>query len=235
MSSRIDCVTFDARDQRAQATWWAEALGWTAGHADDEAWVDAGGDGAADLLFVPIAEPKTTENRLHLDLRAPDQAAEVARLEQLGATRTDVGQGPDVSWVVLADPEGNELCVLAGPAPQTTVAQVVIHAVDPRLVAEFWAAALGYDVVDEEVDGIGIAPPAGARGLAIDVWRVPEPKTSKNRLHLDLVPDHQDEEVERLEGLGATRVDIGQGDVSWVVLADPEGNELCVLAPRDER
>ena len=70
-------------------------------------------DGVApDLLFLAVPEGKSVKNRLHLDLRPEDQAAEVARIEALGATRVDIGQGPDVTWVVLADPEGNEFCVL---------------------------------------------------------------------------------------------------------------------------
>jgi hypothetical protein len=89
------------------------------------------------------------------------------------------------------------------------------------------------------VDGdleIVIEPPEGSRedGASPDLLflRVPEAKAGKNRLHLDLRPDDQDAEVARLEGLGATRADIGQGETSWVVMADPEGNEFCVLRPR---
>jgi hypothetical protein len=67
---------------------------------------------APDLLFLRVPEEKSGKNRLHLDLRPVDQAAEVARLESLGARRADVGQGPEVTWVVLADPDGNEFCVL---------------------------------------------------------------------------------------------------------------------------
>ena len=73
---------------------------------------------APDLLFLRVPEPKTVKNRLHIDLRPDDQAAEVARLERLGARRVDVGQGADVSWVVLADPEGNEFCVLRPLTPE---------------------------------------------------------------------------------------------------------------------
>jgi predicted enzyme related to lactoylglutathione lyase len=113
---------------------------------------------------------------------------------------------------------------------------VVIDARDPRALGEFWAAALGWQILaalpeedDEEV--IVGANEQAYPGLCI--LRVPEPKTIKNRLHLDLAPDDADDkeaEIERLIALGATRVDIGQGaDVSWVVLADPEGNEFCVL------
>ncbi len=70
-------------------------------------------DVAPDILFVKVTDRKTTKNRLHFDLRPEDQAAQVHRLLDLGARRVDIGQGDDVSWVVLADPEGNEFCVLA--------------------------------------------------------------------------------------------------------------------------
>lgn len=118
------------------------------------------------------------------------------------------------------------------------IAVVAIDARDPSRVAEFWAAALGWDSWPDPNDGgVSLAPPrsssqSGASGPSIDVLPVPEGKSVKNRLHLDLRADGttQAEEVERLLALGATRVDVGQGsDVSWVVLADPEGNEFCVL------
>lgn len=75
-----------------------------------------------DLAFNRVSEGKAGKNRLHLDLRSQDQAAEVARLEGLGARRPDVGQGADVTWVVMADPEGNEFCVLRTLAPEQLAA-----------------------------------------------------------------------------------------------------------------
>ncbi len=116
-SLRWQCVCVDASDPRAIASFWQEALGWRRTlDTDTEVVLEppAGSpeDGVSpDLLFLRVPEGKTVKNRLHLDLRPLDQAAEVARLEDLGATRADVGQG-DVSWVVLRDPDGNELCVL---------------------------------------------------------------------------------------------------------------------------
>jgi catechol 2,3-dioxygenase-like lactoylglutathione lyase family enzyme len=110
---------------------------------------------------------------------------------------------------------------------------VCIDAVDPRPVADFWSAVLGWDVVEDSDEGISLAPPAGGLPtLDILVLAVPEAKRVKNRLHLDLRADGTsfDEEVARLEGLGARRVDVGQGpDVTWIVYADPEGNEFCLL------
>ncbi len=108
---------------------------------------------------------------------------------------------------------------------------VCIDAVDPRAVADFWAAVLGWDVVEDGDDGISLGAPD--RGLpTVDILPVPEAKRVKNRLHLDLRADNSsfDAEIVRLEAVGARRVDIGQGpDVSWVVFADPEGNEFCLL------
>ncbi|MDQ3312772.1 MAG: VOC family protein [Actinomycetota bacterium] len=118
MTIRIQAISFDAHDPRAQARWWAEALGWRVTDEDDDESVlepPAGSpeDGvAADILFAAVPEDKTVKNRIHLDLRPDDQAAEVARYEALGARRVDVGQSNDVTWVVMADPEGNEFCLL---------------------------------------------------------------------------------------------------------------------------
>jgi catechol-2,3-dioxygenase len=112
------------------------------------------------------------------------------------------------------------------------IATIAIDAHDLHRVAGFWCAVLGWQIIEEDTDAVSIGPP-GAAWPTIDVVQVPEGKTVKNRLHLDLRADGstQDDEVERLIGLGARHADVGQGpDVSWVVLADPEGNEFCVLS-----
>jgi hypothetical protein len=116
---RIQCVCIDAYDPEALAQFWAGALSWRITGPDDDGDVvlepPAGSpeDGVSpDLLFLRDPDRKHVKNRLHLDLRPVDQAAEVARLEALGATRISIGQGDDVSWVVMADTEGNEFCVL---------------------------------------------------------------------------------------------------------------------------
>ena len=111
--------------------------------------------------------------------------------------------------------------------------QVVIGARDPAALGRWWCEALNWVVVDDTAPVFEIQPqPHRLPGILF--LPVDEPKQGKNRLHIDLRPDDQATEVERLIGLGASRVDIGQGDVSWVVLADPEGNEFCVLQPRGE-
>ncbi len=117
--------------------------------------------------------------------------------------------------------------------------EVVIDCHRPHELAAFWCAVLDYEVIDAEGDVVEIAgwrPTAEAVRARVSAptltfVRVPEAKTVKNRLHIDVSPidRSRDAEVERLLALGARRVDIGQGEQRWVVLADPEGNEFCVL------
>ena len=102
---------------------------------------------------------------------------------------------------------------------------------DPKAVADFWIAALGWLVIAESEEGVMIAPFEDRHPGVFPVYFQvnPDEKIVKNRLHFDLAPHDQAAEVTRLEGLGARRADIGQGDVPWVVMADVEGNEFCVL------
>ncbi|KFK87662.1 glyoxalase [Streptomyces sp. JS01] len=122
--------------------------------------------------------------------------------------------------------------------------ELAIDCADPAALARFWCSVLDYEVqgVEEGEEVVTIGPPSVPEGKnrpgpvppALTFARVPEGKTLKNRLHIDVNPTdrEQDEEVERLLALGARRADVGQGGASWVVLADPEGNEFCVLATR---
>jgi hypothetical protein len=104
-------------------------------------------------------------------------------------------------------------------------------ALDPPRIAEFWRSVLGWDVLQADATGTDIGP-ADGYGPRIEIGRVSDPKTVKNRIHLDLRADgvSQNEELQRLLDLGASRIDVGQPpDATWVVLADPEGNEFCLL------
>ncbi len=109
--------------------------------------------------------------------------------------------------------------------------QVVVGSLDPAALGRWWSEALRWVIVNDDPAEFEIQPEPdrmpGILFLAVD-----EAKQGQNRLHIDLRPDDQGAEVERLVGLGASRVDVGQGEVPWVVLADPEGNEFCVLGAR---
>ena len=101
-----------ARDPGALGRWWCDALGWVVvDEGPGEFEIRASADQMPGLLFVAVDQLEEAKGRLHLDFRPDDQAAEVERLQRLGAVRADVGQG-EHSWVVLLDPEGNEFCVL---------------------------------------------------------------------------------------------------------------------------
>jgi catechol 2,3-dioxygenase-like lactoylglutathione lyase family enzyme len=116
------------------------------------------------------------------------------------------------------------------------LSEICINCADPDTMAEFWSAAIGYPETDRDDTGVAIMGASNAPSILFvrtdDVGG--PPKQGRNRLHLDLSPTdrNQDAEVSRLEALGAKRIDIGQGTPSWVVMADPEGNEFCVLRRR---
>ncbi len=126
MTLRIQSLTIDSVDPSAAATFWEAALGWRRTYEEgDEVVIEppAGSpqDGVVpDLLFLRVPDAKVGKNRLHLDLRPDDQDGEVARLESIGAVRVDIGQAGTEGWIVLADPQGNEFCVLRPVATETT-------------------------------------------------------------------------------------------------------------------
>jgi predicted enzyme related to lactoylglutathione lyase len=245
MTTRLFSVVFDAGDPARLGRWWAEALDWPVTfESPDEVVVEPADNEATEampaLVFVPVSDPKVGKNRVHLDLASDSsdhQRAQVERLVGLGATHVDIGQR-DVPWVVLADPEGNELCVLEprdryrGRGP---LAAIVVDAAEPDTLARFWTEATGWPIGSRSEMVVSLFRP-GDLLPDLDFGRTAVPKTVKNRIHLDVAPfagDDHDADVERLIAFGASPVDVGQGaDVSWVVLADPEGNEFCVLRPR---
>jgi predicted enzyme related to lactoylglutathione lyase len=113
MGSRWENLVVDARDPARLARWWAEALGYQITYEKpDEVEIRRKPDETPGLIFVPVAEGKGVKNRLHIDLRPEDREAEVERLVNMGARHVDVGQPADATWIVLADPEGNEFCIL---------------------------------------------------------------------------------------------------------------------------
>jgi hypothetical protein len=242
MSTRLVNVVVDSADPHALAEFWCALLGWRVSLSlPDEVNVQAPPDDGWrwDLVFVPVPEPKTVQNRVHLDLSsasADEQMAIVDRALTLGAKRVDIGQR-NVPWVVLADPGGNEFCVLE-PRPEYldtgAVAAVVVHATDPVALADFWSAATGWPVVRTSVEMASLRDP-DAPGPWLEFVRTADAHTVKNRVHLDVAPYPDGSvtaEVARLTARGAHPADVGQTDVPWQVLADPQANEFCVLTPR---
>lgn len=119
MTLRIEQLTVDSRDTMAQARFWAAVLDVDVDQESDqeESYIAPAdsppGSFVPGILFLRVPETKSIKNRLHLCLRPENQETEVARLESLGARRADIGQDDSVTWVVMADPEGNEFCVLS--------------------------------------------------------------------------------------------------------------------------
>ena len=118
MTLRIQSTVIDCNDAKRVGQFWAALLDRPLESSDDgiEHWIDFGPEGN-DLLFLNVPEAKAVKNRLHLDLRPDDQQAEVERALALGARHADIGQG-EQTWVVLADPEGNEFCILRALGPE---------------------------------------------------------------------------------------------------------------------
>ncbi|MFG2164883.1 VOC family protein [Micromonospora chersina] len=240
MTCQLFAISFDAIQPRRLAEFWSGVLGREV--ADDPLGGVAllpDGDAGFRIRFLPTSTQKVDQNRAHFDLTSislEDQRQTVARALELGARHTDVGQGPDADHVVLADPEGNEFDVIE-PGNNFLAGCGFIGALacdGTQKVGYFWSEALGWPLVWDQDQETAIQSPLGGPKIT---WGGPPlmPRTGKQRLHFDLVPPaggDQQAEVDRLLTLGATRIDIGQGDVSWVVLADPDGNEFCVLPPR---
>ena len=252
MVSRLFALSIDANDPARLADFWIAVLDWTRG--DDEG-ADGGhgiygginllpnGDTGFLIRFVPSGERKTRKNQMHFDLTSKsleDQRDTVAKALGLGAQHIDVGQLPEEKHVVLADPEGNEFCVIEpGNAFLADCGFIGAIASDgSQEVGYFWSRALNWPLVWDQDEETAIRSPHGGPKIT---WGGPPvaPKTGKNRLHFDLAPDgdvdeavgDQAAEVERLVSLGATRLDVGQGDAGRVPMADPDGNEFCVLTP----
>ncbi|MCP9947619.1 VOC family protein [Actinomadura madurae] len=242
MMLRLVQVNYKAGDDSRLGRFWAEALGWGVssegpGVTNVEpvgfSWPDPS---AVCIDFVAVPDPETVKYGVHIDLATTSEAHQaelVSRLKDLGATPADVGQG-DVPWTVLADPEGNVFCVLepreiyrdTGP-----IAVVVVDCADPRAMARFWDEALDW-TLHEVTDDHAVLRSSEGVGPYLEFLRAPGERSWWNRVHLDLLPDPVDgkqAEVARLRTLGAVDIDLGQGDVPWTVLADPEGNEFCVL------
>ena len=222
MAARLHALTVLASEPEALATFWGELLGWERSGLD----LLPDADAPMRLSFEAADLPRDGLNQIHFHLTSytASQEANVARVLELGGSHLDVGQLPDEDHVVVADPEGNEFCVieetnnwLAGTGFLGELA-----ADGTREVGVFWAAALAWPLVHDEDGETAIQPPGGGFKIA---WGGPplNARAERNRMHLVLVADDLDAEVERLVGLGAAVVVRRDGEVE---MADPDGNEF---------
>jgi len=236
MTAVLRALCIDANDPLRLARFWSGLLRWEKVGLADGAVLLPTDRTPFRIRFLPTEEQKSGPNQVHLHLTSTslaDQQATVARALHLGATHLDVGQLPEEGHVVLADPEGNEFCVIE-PGNSFLAGCGFLGELScdgSQEVGYFWSEALGWPLVWDQDQETAIQAPGGGTKIA---WGGPpvRPKPRKIRMHVDLVPaadGGQQEEVDRLVSLGATRIDVAQPEAGEVVLADPDGNEFRVL------
>ncbi len=216
-------LSIDATDADVLGTFWAGALGLEVAPRDEDGDVLhlVGPTAGHTIWFDEVPEPKTVKHRVHLDVNT----ASVAELERLGATVLDADSFP---WTLMADPEGGEFCAFVREGSiQRPLYEITVDCEDsPSAVtglARWWAELLGAELEDE--DGVGVKDVPGAPFEYLAFGTVPEPKTVKNRIHLDVTtPD-----LDALVAAGATVVRPQDDEIGWTVMADPGGNEFCAF------
>jgi catechol 2,3-dioxygenase-like lactoylglutathione lyase family enzyme len=239
--AQLIALCFGATDPVGMARFWAGALRWEVGEEADGDVALIPTDGTRfTLRFVAAPAEKTGQNRQHLDLTTSslaDQAGSADQLVGLGGRHLDIGQTADEGHLVLADPEGNELCLI-GPDNGFLADCPRLGAIScdgTQQVGYFWSAVLGWPLVWDQDEETAIRAPDGTGPMI--TWGGPPvaPKSGPNRLHLDVAPRasvSQEAEVDRLISLGASRADGGHSHGGGVAMIDPDGNEFCVLRPR---
>ncbi len=218
--ARYEALCIDAVDPVALGRFWAGVLDRRLVVREDGQ-VRLDGAGPADTVWInAVPEPVTVKQRVHLDVN-------VHRVEDvldLGARPVDLDS---FRWKVLRDPEGGELCVFSeSDLPDRRLVELVIDAADPPALARWWAAVLG-GVARDDAEGrwSWVEQLPGTPFDHVVVMKVEEPKTVKNRIHLDVRTDR----VEALVEAGARVLRPQDEEIGWTVLADPAGNELCAF------
>ena len=229
MALELDAVVFDVADAMSAATFWAGMLERSVRLEPGGASVP--GDATqVGLRFVTSRTEQAGPRHLHLLLTsssAEDQQAIVERALELGGRHLDVGQGPEEPFVVLADPQGNELCIIepgnAYLAGTGTLGEVTCDGAPA--VGRFWRDALGWPLVLDEQGQTAVQSPLGGTKISWDSWEEdpPRPAHRRNRQRFDLICTEPEIEVERLLALGATRREDQDGHLE---LADPGGHEF---------
>ncbi|MEV7868839.1 VOC family protein [Streptomyces sp. NPDC088124] len=237
MTSHLHALCVDAHDPHRLAHFWAGVLGWeTTDDAHDGLVLLPSDDTGFRIRFLPAQEPKTGQNPMHFDLTSTsleDQRETVDRALGLGGRHIDIGQRPEEGHVVLADPEGNEFCVIE-PGNNFLADCGFIGALacdGSQDVGYFWSEALGWPLVWDQDQETAIRSPHGGPKVT---WGGPPlmPRTGRSRLRFDLAPPAGGDpqaEVDRLVTLGATRIESGADEAGRVMMTDPDGREFSVL------
>lgn len=234
MVCKLVALTFGSPDPERLARFWGGLLGQGVTIERGAPSLTALPEVGFSLRFIAGTGQRWGPNQMHPDLKPTslqEQAAAVNLALQLGARHLDVGQGSDAEHVVLADPDGNELCILE-PGGTFLAGCPYFSSLAGDGLAEvgyFWRDALAWDLVWDQDGETAVQSPTGGPKITWGGEPV-EPKLGRNRLHLDLTPSARstiDAEVERLVALGASRVDAGCADGAGMV--DPGGNEFCVV------
>lgn len=241
MTSRLSAICFHAKQPSDLARFWSGLLGWELAAGPDDGVAILPPDPAGfRLRFLPGHEPKTVQNRAHFDLTSSspeDQLQTVARALELGAKHIDVGQLPEDGHVVLADPDGNEFCVIeAGNKFLADTGTIGALACDgTQEVGYFWSKALRWPLVWDQDQETAIQSPHGGTKIT---WGGPPvaSQAGPNRLYLELALSADadvEEESDRLISLGAMRADSGEsaGGGGRVFMLDPDGNEFSMQRP----
>ena len=213
-------LVIDAADAKALGRFWADALHLEL-HVHDDGDTHLTGPTKGHTIWVnQVPEPRTVKQRLHLDVNA----GSVKEIERLGATVVD---GESFHWTLMTDPEGGELCVFVqeGEISQRLFEVVIDCGADAHPIAAWWAEILGGRLVDSERGFSYVEAIPNAPFDSLDFIPVPEPKTVKNRIHLDVTTDDLDALVAR----GATMLRAQDDEIAWNVMADPDGNEFCAF------
>ncbi len=215
-------LCIDAVDPGRLGRFWAAALGLRPVTLDDGDLRLEGDTGAHTVWVNRVPEPVTVKQRVHIDVHT----GSVAHLEALGATVLDADS---FGWTVLRDPEGGELCAFVrDPVPDYRLYELGVDTSgDPHDIAAWWHGLLGGRPTDEDSGFSALEEVPGLPFECICFAPVPEPKTVKNRIHLDVTAPA----LQPLLDHGATVLRARDEEVSWTVVADPEGNELCVFTP----
>jgi Glyoxalase-like domain len=214
-------LCLDAVDPLALGTFWAESLGLELEQREDGMVLLTGPTPQSTVWVNRVPEPVTAKQRVHIDLHAGSVEEVLAR----GASPLDL---TSFRWQVLRDPEGGELCVFVrDEVPGRRFYELVVDCADPRTLGAWWADLIGgrYEY-DEEHGWAAVEEVPGAPFDYLVFGSAPEPKTVKNRIHMDVTTRHLD----ALTARGATVLRKQDDEIRWTVLADPEGNEFCAFA-----